>query len=78
MTIIKAVAIGTTANEHSKQIVGSNEVSAGRTAVTTGTGVVLGEIAGGTLVIAGFAAAPVTVPLVILGGAASFIASLFA
>lgn len=77
MTIPQAIALGVSGNELSKKITGTSEVSAGRSAVATGTGAALGAAAAGTLVVAGVASAPVTVPLAIAAGTISLIASLF-
>lgn len=77
MTIPQAVSLGMAGNELSKKITGSSEVTAARTALATGTGAALGAAAAGTLVVAGIASAPVTVPLTLAAGAVSFIASLF-
>jgi hypothetical protein len=77
MTIPQAIALGVSGNELSKKITGTSEVSAGRSAVATGTGAALGAAAAGTLVVAGFVSAPVTVPLAVAAGAVSLIASLF-
>ena len=64
MSIHKAVTLGLSGNEMSKAITGSSESSVGRSAVVTGCGAALGAAASGTLVVAGLASAPVTVPLV--------------
>ena len=77
MSIPQAVSLGIAGNMLSKQITGTSEVSAGRTAVATSAGTALGAVAAGTLVVAGIASAPITVPLAVATGAVSFIASLF-
>jgi hypothetical protein len=77
MSIPQAVSLGIAGNILSKQITGTSEVSAGRTVVATGAGTALGAVAAGTLVVAGLASAPITVPLAVATGAVSFIASLF-
>ena len=77
MSIHKAVSLGITGNTLSKQITGTSEVSAGRTALATGSGAALGAVAAGGLVIGGLATAPLTVPLAVAAGTVSFIASLF-
>jgi hypothetical protein len=81
MAVPQAVAIGLFGNEISKKIAGTSEVSAGRTAVATGTGAALGAVASGALVISGAAAAaaaaPVVVSLATAGAVVSFVASLF-
>lgn len=71
MSIPKAVSVGLAGNELSKVITGTCDVSAGRTAVATGSGALIGGAA------VGIAAAPITVPLAVAGGAIAFIASLF-
>lgn len=81
MSIEKAVTVGLAGNEISKKITGTSEVSAGRSAVATGSGAALGAVAGGAVAVGaaalGVASAPITVPLAIAGGAISLIASLF-
>lgn len=77
MSIHKAVNLGIAGNMLSKQITGTSEVSIGRTAVATGAGSALGAMAAGGLVVAGFAAAPIAVPLAVASGAVSLLASLF-
>lgn len=78
MALPQAVAIGIAGNEISKKITGTSEISAGRTAVATGAGAVAGALAAGTITIAaGVAAAPVVVPLAVVTGTVSFIASRF-
>lgn len=81
MTIHKAIAIGLTANEVSKKITGSDESSAARTAVATGTGALMGMAAAGTITVGaaalGVATAPVTVPLALFSAGVAGIASLF-
>ncbi|MFM5215646.1 hypothetical protein ACEUAM_02905 [Aeromonas hydrophila] len=78
MSVEKAVGLGLTGNEISKEITGTSEVSAGRTIVATSAGAVLGAAASGALVVTGVAAAaPVVVPLAVASATVSFIASLF-
>lgn len=81
MTVPQAIGLGVVGNELSKKIVGSSEVSVGRTVVATGTGVAIGAAASGVLVVAGaaagIAAAPIVVPLAIATGVVSFVASWF-
>ncbi|MEG3755221.1 hypothetical protein [Psychromonas arctica] len=81
MSINKAVSIGLAGNELSKTITGSNEVSAGRTAVATGSGAMLGGVAGGGIAIGatafGVAASPIVVPLAVGGAICAGVASLF-
>ena len=74
MSIHKAVTLGLSGNEMSKAITGSSVI---RSAVATGCGAALGAAASGTLVVAGLASAPVTVPLVAAAASISFIASWF-
>lgn len=78
MTIKKAVAIGLSGNEVSKQLTGTNEVSLARTAVATGSGAVIGTLASGAVTASlGVVAAPAAVPLAIAGGVIAGVASLF-
>ena len=81
MTIPQAVGVGLAGNELSKKITGTDEVSAGRTAVAAGSGAAIGAVAAGTIAVGaaavGIAAAPITVPLAIAGGVIAGIASLF-
>lgn len=78
MTIKKAVAIGLSGNEVSKQLTGTNEVSLARTAVATGSGAVIGTLTSGAVTASlGVVAAPAAVPLAIAGGVIAGVASLF-
>ena len=78
MTIEKALAIGLSGNEVSKELTGTSEVSVGRTVVAAGSGAVIGTLASGAATVGlGVAAAPVAVPLAIAGGVVAGIASLF-
>lgn len=81
MSVEKSIAIGIAANEMSKKITGTSEVSAGRTIVATASGGVAGAVAGGAIAIGvgavGIAAAPLTVPLCIGGAAVACVASWF-
>ena len=78
MTIEKALAIGLSGNEVSKELTGTSEVSVGRTVVAAGSGAVIGTLAFGAATVGlGVAAAPVAVPLAIAGGVVAGIASLF-
>jgi hypothetical protein len=78
---MQAVNVGLAGNEISKRISGTNEVSAGRTAVAVGSGAALGAVTAGTMTVGavalGLASAPIAVPLAIAGGVISGIASLF-
>lgn len=76
MTIPQAVSIGIAGDELGKQIAG-DQVSVARTATSTVLGAGLGAAAAGTVVVAGFAAAPVVIPLAVAAGAVSFVKSLF-
>ncbi len=79
--IDKAIAVGLAGNTVSKKITGTEEVSAGRTAVAAGSGAALGAVAAGALTIGaaavGVASAPITVPLAVGGAIFAGIASLF-
>ncbi len=77
MSIEKAVTIGVSSNELSKQITGTEESTPSRTVVAVGTGTAAGAIVSGALVITSVASAPVTVPLAIASGICAGIASLF-
>jgi hypothetical protein len=78
MSVDKAVGLGLAGNEISKKVAGTNEVSAGRSAVATAAGAALGASASGALVVAGVAAAaPLAVPLTLAAGLVSFFASRF-
>lgn len=81
MSFERAVGLGFAGNELSKKITGTDEVSAGRTAVATGTGAALGAVAAGTITVGaaalGVASAPITVPLAVVGGLVAGVASLF-
>lgn len=81
MTIKQGLSAGIIGNEASKKITGTDEVSAGRTAVAIGAGSLTGAAMAGavttTAVALGVASAPVTIPLVVLGGVVAGIASRF-
>ncbi len=81
MSIVKSVQIGTIANNLSKQIAGSDDVTLGRTVVATGTGAALGAAASGAITVSaaalGIASAPVAIPLALTGAVFAGIASLF-
>lgn len=81
MSIVKSAQIGTIANNLSKQIAGSDDVSLGRTVVATGTGAALGAAASGAITVGaaalGIASAPVAIPLALTGAVFAGIASLF-
>jgi hypothetical protein len=78
MTFKKAVTIGLAGNEVSKSLTGTSEVSAGRTAIATGSGAILGTLTSSAITLSvGAIAAPIALPLAITGGLAAGIASLF-
>lgn len=81
MPLKKAVAVGLAGNEISKQITGTDEVSAGRTAVAVTSGAVLGVVTAGAVTVgataAGIVLGPIAVPLAVAAGAIAGIASLF-
>lgn len=78
MTFKKAVSIGLAGNEVSKSLTGTSEVSAGRTAIATGTGAILGTLTSSAITLSvGAIAAPIALPLAVTGGLAAGIASLF-
>lgn len=77
MTIEKAFGMGISANEMSKTVTGSEEVSVSRSTIATGTGVALGAASSGALVVAGVAAAPIVAPVALVSGGVALIASLF-
>jgi hypothetical protein len=76
MNINKAIACGLAGNELSKQITGTSDVSASRTAVATSSGVALGIMMSGAAIGVGMVTSPVTVPLAISSGLLAGIASL--
>ena len=77
MTIPQAIGLGVAGDELGKEIAG-DEVSVGRTVVSTAMGAGLGAAAAGTLAVAGVAAAaPVVIPLAVAAGAVSFVKSFF-
>lgn len=82
---MQAVGLGLTGNEISKKITGTSAVTPGRTLVATGSGALLGAVATETVVIGasvmGFgafaaAATPIALPLALVSGVFSFVASL--
>jgi len=79
--VMQAVSVGLVGNEISKKIAGTDEVSAGRTAVAVGSGAAVGAVAAGTITVGavalGVAAAPIMVPLAAAGAVIAGIASLF-
>lgn len=81
MAIDKMFSAGLAGNVLSKRITGTDEVCASRTAVATGSGAVLGGVAGGAIAVGavalGTVSAPITVPLAVGSAAVAFVASLF-
>lgn len=77
MSIDKAVGLGLVGNELSKKLTGTDEVSAGRSAVATSAGAILGSGVAVTAVAVGFTSAPITVPLALASGACALVASWF-
>jgi hypothetical protein len=78
MTFKKAVTIGLAGNELSKSLTGTSEVSAGRTAIATGSGAILGTLTSSALTLSiGAITVPIALPLAVTGGLAAGIASLF-
>lgn len=86
MTIEKALMAGLAGEKLSRTITGTNEVSAGRSAVATGSGALLGAAATGTVVVVAEAvgatalatvAAPVLIPTAVLAGGIALIRSLW-
>ncbi len=86
MTIIQAVTAGLAGEELSRTITGTNEVSAGRSAVAAGSGALLGGVATGAVTVGASAvglsalaavAAPVVVPVAVLSGAVALVRSLW-
>lgn len=78
MTIPQAVLLGVAANQLSKKIAGSDEVTAGRTAVAMGLGAGMGAATSGAVVLTvATAAAPVVLPLALATCVIAGIASRF-
>ena len=84
MTIFQAVTAGLAGEKLSRTITGTSDVSAGRSAVATGSGALLGGVATGADTVGasavGFsalatAAVPVVVPVAVLSGAVALIRS---
>lgn len=77
MNIKNAAALGLAGNEISKNIIGSSDVSPGRTAIATSSGAILGACASGAVTVTlGAASAPVTIPLALASGLLAGVASL--
>ncbi len=69
MTIAQAVTAGLAGEKLSRTLTGTDEVSAGRTAVATGSGALLGGVATGAVAVGlGVAAAPVVIPVAVVSG----------
>lgn len=69
MTIFQAVNAGLAGEKLSRTLTGTDEVSAGRTAVATGSGALLGGVATGAVAVGlGVAAAPVVIPVAVVSG----------
>ena len=69
MTIAQAVTAGLAGEKLSRTLTGTDEVSAGRTAVATGSGALLGGVATGAVAVGlGVAAAPVVIPVAVVAG----------
>ena len=86
ITIPQAIAAGTAGDKLSRVITGTDEVSAGRSAIATGAGAALGAAGVGALSVGAgavgatalaAAAAPVLVPTAILAGGIGLLCSLF-
>ena len=86
MTIFQAVTAGLTGEKLSRTITGTSEVSAGRSAIATGSGAGLGYlVASGTaigleavgLTTVATVAAPVIAPVALLAGGIALVRSLF-
>lgn len=78
MTIAQAVTAGLAGEKLSRTLTGTDEVSAGRTAVATGSGVLLGGVATSAVAVGlGVAAAPVVIPVAVVSGVIAGIRSLW-
>ena len=86
MTIFQAVTAGLAGEKLSRTITGTSEVSAGRSAVATGTGALLGGVATGAVAVGASAvgltalaaaAAPIAIPVALASGTIAFIRSLW-
>ena len=78
MTIAQAVTAGLAGEKLSRTLTGTDEVSAGRTAVATGSGALLGGVATGAVAVGlGVAAAPVVIPVAVVSGLIAGIRSLW-
>lgn len=77
MNIKNAATLGLAANEISKSIIGSSDVSPSRTAIAVSSGAILGACASGAVTVTlGAVSAPVTVPLALASGLLAGVASL--
>lgn len=77
MAFHQAITLGVMANNFSKKITGQKKTSAGRTAVATGSGAILGYGAATTTTVLLTAAAPVAIPLTLATAGVAFVASFF-
>lgn len=86
MTIVQAVTTGLAGEKLSRTITGTSEVSAGRSAVATGSGALLGGVTTGAVAVGASAvgltalaaaAAPVAIPVAVVSGLVAGIRSLF-
>ncbi|MBH2042708.1 MAG: hypothetical protein I8H87_04040 [Comamonadaceae bacterium] len=86
MSHLQAISAGIAGEKLSRTITGTDEVSAGRSAVATGAGAALGAASVGALAAGATAvgatalataAAPVLVPVAVVAGAVGLIRSLF-
>lgn len=77
MSLDKAIAIGVASNELSKQLTGTDQVCAKRSAVAVGTGMATGAMLGTGVAALSVVAAPITLPLAISAGIFAGVASLF-
>ncbi len=86
MTIHQAITAGRAGDKLSRVLTGTNQVSAGRSAVATASGALLGGVATGSVVVAastvGFtavavAAAPLVVPVAAVAAVVGCICSLW-
>lgn len=86
MTIPQAIALGVSADQFSRKITKTDEVSVGRSTVAVGTGAALGAAASGAIAVGATAvgatalaaaAAPVVIPLAIASAVFAGICSLW-
>ena len=86
MTIFQAVTTGLAGEKLSRTITGTSEVSIGRSAVATGSGVLLGGVVTGAVAVGASAvgltalaaaAAPIAIPVAVVSGVFAGIRSLW-